>query len=81
MFRCMPDTFLFRYRLAPEHPFPAAYDDCLAVTKDVIRRAKDYEVNPRKVVIAGDSAGMSIFSIYKCIFPLLIWGMRRSSLS
>lgn len=39
------------YRLAPEHPFPAAVDDCLAVWHEL---AADPE---RTVVVAGDSAG------------------------
>ncbi|MCU0696653.1 MAG: alpha/beta hydrolase [Myxococcaceae bacterium] len=37
------------YRLAPEHPFPAAIDDALAVTRAVAARTR--------VVVAGDSAG------------------------
>ena len=41
------------YRLAPEHPFPAAVDDATAAYKWLL--AEGYE--PRKIVIAGDSAG------------------------
>lgn len=38
------------YRLAPEHPFPAGLEDCLAVYSALMRRPSD-------VVLAGDSAG------------------------
>ena len=41
------------YRLAPEHPFPAAVDDATAAYKWLL--AEGYE--PGKIVIAGDSAG------------------------
>ncbi|KIZ00537.1 alpha/beta hydrolase domain-containing protein [Monoraphidium neglectum] len=40
------------YRLAPEHPFPAALDDALAAYSALIRR-----VDPARVALAGDSAG------------------------
>jgi acetyl esterase/lipase len=40
------------YRLAPEHPFPAAHDDCLAVSRHIL------QAHPQaRVVLAGDSAG------------------------
>ncbi|HEY1753226.1 MAG TPA: alpha/beta hydrolase [Caulobacteraceae bacterium] len=41
------------YRLAPEHPFPAAVDDALAAW----RAALALGVRPERTVIAGDSAG------------------------
>lgn len=41
------------YRLAPEHPFPAAPDDCHTVYRWLL--AHDFD--PRQVVFAGDSAG------------------------
>jgi acetyl esterase/lipase len=42
------------YRLAPEHPMPAAIDDSVAVARWLIDEAR---VPARRVVVAGDSAG------------------------
>ncbi|WP_406276433.1 alpha/beta hydrolase [Nocardia sp. NBC_00881] len=44
------------YRLAPEHAFPAAPDDCLAAYRELL----DSGVDPRRLVIAGDSAGAAL---------------------
>ncbi|MEU6388108.1 alpha/beta hydrolase [Streptomyces sp. NPDC046939] len=41
------------YRLAPEHPFPAAVDDGLAAYRELLANGTD----PRELVVAGDSAG------------------------
>ncbi len=41
------------YRLAPEHPFPAAVDDAVAAYRALL----DQGVRPKNVAIAGDSAG------------------------
>jgi epsilon-lactone hydrolase len=42
------------YRLAPEHPFPAALDDCVAAYRWLVR---EVGIAPRRIVLAGDSAG------------------------
>jgi monoterpene epsilon-lactone hydrolase len=43
------------YRLAPEHPFPAAFEDCLAVCRVLVER-----YGAGSVAIAGDSAGAGL---------------------
>ena len=43
------------YRKAPEHPFPAAFDDCLAVTEALLNGG--FGVDGTRVAVAGDSAG------------------------
>jgi monoterpene epsilon-lactone hydrolase len=47
------DVMLVFYRLAPEHPFPAALEDCVGGYEQLL----DDGVAPDRIVIGGDSAG------------------------
>ncbi|HUJ02983.1 MAG TPA: alpha/beta hydrolase [Rhizomicrobium sp.] len=46
-------VYAIDYRLAPEHPFPAALDDCLTAYRTLL----DKGVKPERLAVGGDSAG------------------------
>lgn len=52
-FAARASVLLVDYRLAPEHPFPAALDDCVSAYQWLLKTG----FSPRNLALAGDSAG------------------------
>ncbi len=48
------------YRLAPEHRFPSALDDGRAVLEAIAARPRRHGVDPKRLGVAGDSAGANL---------------------
>jgi acetyl esterase len=73
------DVIAVDYRLAPEHPAPAALDDCVAATKWIFANAKSLGVDAARIAIGGDSAGGNLSALVamhagvKPVFQLLVY--------
>ena len=66
------------YRLAPEHPFPAAVDDSVTGFNWLVEHAQKLGIQPRNIAVVGDSAGANL-AANVCLFQRDCNGIRPSA--
>ncbi|HVB50020.1 MAG TPA: alpha/beta hydrolase [Burkholderiales bacterium] len=61
--RCGCGVYSVGYRLAPEHPFPAAVEDALHAYRWALARLSEQAARPARLAVAGDSAGATLAAV------------------
>ncbi len=82
------------YRLAPEHKFPAAVEDCLTATEWLAENGTQLGIDRKRLAVGGDSAGGNLAAVVSLIardrgtpslcaqllfYPALDFGMKQAS--
>ena len=84
-----------RYRLAPEHRFPAPLHDCIEALRRLVAEAAELGVAPSRIAVGGASAGANLaaaltlvgreassqrFRLQVLVYPVLLYGSDTESM-